>query len=94
MGFGMLTLGNQATPRQILFFLTQAFLDYQREAFEVLIERSDNPTAHLVDFPTLRDDDLFTLNNPLNPFSNRSTAQDHRYSNLAEITFNQGLKWF
>ncbi len=94
MGFGMLNLGNESTPGQTPFFLTQAFLDYQGESFEVLIGRSDNPTAHLVDFPTLRDDDLFTLTNPSNPLSNGSVAQDHRYSNVAEVTFNQGLKWF
>ncbi len=93
MGLGMLTLGND-TPGQTPFFLTQAFVDYQGESLEVLIGRSDNPTAHLVDFPTLRDDDLFTLTNPLNPLSNGSVAQDHRYSNVAEITLNQGLKWF
>jgi hypothetical protein len=48
----------------------------------------------LVDFPTLRDDDLFTLNNPLNPFSNGSVPQEHRYSNVAEVTLNQDLKFF
>jgi hypothetical protein len=94
MGFGMLTLGNDGTPGQTPFFLTQAFVDYQAETVEVLIGRSDNPTAHLVDFPTLRDDDLFTLTNPLNPLSNGSIAQEHRYANVAEVTFNQGLKWF
>ena len=93
MGFGLLTLGNDA-PAGTPFFLTQAFLDYQTENVEVLIGRSDNPTAHLVDFPTLRDDDLFSLTNPLNPYTTVSVAQDHRYSNSAGVTFNQGLKFF
>jgi hypothetical protein len=94
MGFGMLTLGNDARPGGTPFFLSQAFLDYQGETLEVLIGRSDNPTAHLVDFPTLRDDDLYTLNNPLNPLSNGSATQEHRYSNVAQVTLNQGLAFF
>lgn len=94
MKFGLLTLPNEGASSQSPFFLTQAFVDYQAERIEVLIGRSDNPTAHLVDFPTLRDDDLFTLNNPLNPMSNGSSPQEHRYSNVAEVTFNQGLSYF
>ncbi|MBC7690244.1 MAG: hypothetical protein H7222_00615 [Methylotenera sp.] len=94
MGFGMLTLGNEGEPGNTPFFLSQAFLDYQGEKIEFLVGRSDNPTAHLVDFPTLRDDDLHTLNNPLNPLSNGTLAQDHRYSNVAAVTLNQGLKFF
>lgn len=93
MGFGLLTLGSDSSSGTSLF-LAQAFLDYQSEKVEVLLGRSDNPAAHLVDFPTLRDDDLFTLTNPLNPFSNGSVAQDHRYSNGAGVTLNQGLKFF
>jgi hypothetical protein len=93
MSFGMLTLGDQNSGQSALF-LTQAFVDYQAENLEVLIGRSDNPTAHVVDFPTLRDDDLFTLTNPLNPFSGGATAQDHRYSNVVEVTLNQGQKYF
>lgn len=94
MGFGLLTLGNEAEPGSTPFFISQAFLDYQGEKVEFLVGRSDNPTAHLVDFPTLRDDDLHTLNNPLNPVSNGRLAQDHRYSNVAAVTFNQGFKFF
>ena len=94
MGIGWLTTdeSNKGTDNQ--FFFDQAFVDYQSEKYEALIGRSDNPTAHLVDFPTLRGDDLVTLTNPLNPFSNGKNVEEHRYSNVASFTFNQNLKYF
>ncbi len=94
MGVGILALGNDGKTYGTPLFLSQAFVDYQSENIEFLFGRTDNPTAHLVDFPTLRDDDLFTLNNPLNPFSTGSVAQEHRYSNVIEMTLNQGLQFF
>ena len=42
-------------------FLNQAYLDYQSASFEAIVGRTDSPTAHLVDFPTLRGDDLMPL---------------------------------
>ena len=76
------------------YFVHQAFVDFQSEKFEALVGRTDNPTAHLVDFPTLRGDDLITLTNPLDPFSNGRNTEEHRYSNVAQVTYNQGLKYF
>jgi hypothetical protein len=93
-GLGWLTLDETNKGLGTQLFLNQAFLDYQSEKFEALVGRSDNPTAHLVDFPTIRGDDLVTLTNPMNPFSNGENKEEHRYSNVASVTTNQGLKYF
>lgn len=94
MGLGWLTLEETNAGRATQLFLNQAFLDYQSERIEILVGRADNPTAHLVDFPTARGDDLVTLTNPLNPYSNGRNAEEHRYSNVASFTLNQGLTYF
>lgn len=93
-GLGWLTLDetNRGTGAQL--FLHQGFVDYQSESFEAVVGRTDNPTAHFVDFPTLRGDDLLTLTNPTDPFSNGENAEEHRYANVASVTLNQGLRTF
>jgi hypothetical protein len=95
-GFGGLATdqANRGTGQKSDFFIHKAFVDVQTESFEALIGRSDNETAHLVDFPTLRGDDLVTLTNPVNPFSNGVNPEEHRYANVAAVTFNQGLSYF
>lgn len=93
-GLGWLTLDDTNKGLGTQLFLNQAFLDYQGERFEALVGRSDNPTAHLVDFPTIRGDDLVTLTNPMNPYSNGENAEEHRYSNVASVTINQGFKYY
>ena len=94
MAFGWLTTDDTNKGIGNPYFLHQAFVDFQDEKFEVLVGRSDNLTAHLVDFPTLRGDDLVTLTNPLNPFSNGNIVEEHRYANVASFTLNQKLKYF
>ncbi len=94
LGIGGLTLDESNSSSGTSFFIYQAFTDFQTESFEALVGRSDNATAHLVDFPTLRGDDLITLTNPLNPFSNGDNLEEHRYATLGSVTFNQGLKYF
>jgi hypothetical protein len=76
------------------YFAHQAFVDYQTQTFEALIGRTDSATAHLVDFPTLRGDDLVTLTNPVDPFSNGENTEEHRYSNVGSVTLNQDFKYF
>ena len=93
-GMGWLTTDESNKGTNSPFFLHQAFLDYQDEALEAIIGRSDNLTGHLVDFPTLRGDDLITLTNPLDPFSNGKNVEEHRYANVAALTLNQKLKFF
>lgn len=98
-GIGSFVIGGLTTEQAVtgsgnLFFLHQAVVDYQAKSFEAAIGRTDNPTAHLIDFPTLRGDDLITLLNPLDPYSNGVNIEEHRYSNVASVTFNQGLNYF
>ena len=94
VGLGWLTLEDTNKGLATQLFSNQTFLDYQSERFEALVGRTDNPTAHVIDFPTLRGDDLITLLNPLNPYSNGQNIEEHRYSNVASITLNQGLKYY
>jgi len=94
LGFGGLTNEESVQGGGNFLFLHQGFVDFQSETVEALIGRSDNPTAHLIDFPTLRGDDLVTLTNPLDPFSNGKNVEEHRYSNVASATINQGLQYF
>lgn len=93
-GLGWLTVDDTNKGVENQLFLNQGFLDFQNEHFEALIGRTDNPTAHLIDFPTLRGDDSITLLNPLNPYSNGRNAEEHRYSNVASVSLNQGFKYF
>ncbi|MDR3608723.1 MAG: hypothetical protein P4M08_15270 [Oligoflexia bacterium] len=94
LGFGVLSPdeGNAGTTNPL--FVHQAFVDYQAESAEFLIGRSDNRASHLVDFPTLREEDLITFTNPLDPFSNGSVLEEHRYANVASFTLNQDLTYF
>jgi hypothetical protein len=94
MGFGWLATDESNSGTNSQAFLYRAFVDIQTERYEALIGRSDNLTAHFVDFPTLRGDDLVTLTDPLNPFSNGTNPEEHRYANVAAITVNQKLKYF
>ena len=85
---------NSANNTSTNFFIHQAFVDYQSASWEFLAGRTDNPSAHLVDFPTIRGDDLITLLNPLNPLSNGENTEEHRYSNVVSATLNQNLSYF
>ncbi len=94
--FGSLTTdaANEGANKSSPYFVHQSFVNYQSAGVEVLVGRTDNQTAHLVDFPTIRGDDLTTLTNPTNPFSNGENPEEHRYSNVASVTLNQNLKYF
>lgn len=93
-GIGQLAIDESNKGTTSSLFLYQTFVDYQSESFEAFVGRGDNPNAHLVDFPTLRGDDLATLTNPMNPFSNGKNLEEHRYSNVASVSFNQKLTYF
>ncbi|MCA1596526.1 MAG: hypothetical protein LC772_08915 [Chloroflexi bacterium] len=98
-GIGSFTVGGLATDENnpgttTGLFIHQAFLDYQTRPFEAYVGRTDQPTAQIVTFPTLRGDDLLTFTNLLDPFSNGNNTEEHRYSNVAAATFNQGLRTF
>ena len=95
-GYGSLTTdsNNSGASTQNPFFVNQSILDYQSERYEFLIGRTDNQTAHIVDFPTLREEDLITLTNPLDPLSNGANIEEHRFANAAAFTMNQKLSYF
>ncbi len=96
---GSFTLGgltideaNTGTGKQI--FLHQAFLDFQELRFEGYVGRTNTPSAQIVMFPTVREDDLVDYTSVLNPFSDGKNIEEHRYSNVAALAFNQGLHSF
>lgn len=98
-GIGSFSLGGLAldqsnTGRGTQLFLHQAFVDYQTRALEAYLGRTDNPTAQIVAFPTLRGDDLIGFTNLLDPFSSGENVEEHRYANVAAVTLNQKLRTF
>lgn len=98
-GIGSFTLGGLAldqsnTGKGTGLFLHQAFVDYQARGTEAYVGRTDQPTAQIVTFPTLRGDDLITFTNLLDPFSSGENVEEHRYSNVAAVTLNQKLRHF
>ncbi len=98
-GIGSLAVGGLALDqtnvgRGTQLFLHQAYVDYQTQKLEAYLGRTDNPTAQIVTFPTLRGDDLITFTNLLDPFSSGDNVEEHRYSNVGAITFNQKLRTF
>ena len=92
--FGGLALDQTNTGRGTQVFLHQAFADYQDQTLEAYIGRTDQPTAQIVTFPTLRGDDLVTFTDLLDPFSSGDNVNEHRYSNVAAVTLNQKLTTF
>lgn len=98
-GIGSLNVGGLALEqtnvgRGTQLFLHQAYMDYQTQSLEAYLGRTDNPTAQIVTFPTLRGDDLITFTNLLDPFSSGENVEEHRYSNVASVTLNQHLRSF
>lgn len=97
-GIGSFVIGTTSTesdtaPSGTDFFLHQLYLDYQTRGLEGYIGRTDTGTR-LIDFPTLRGDDLNEFVNVLNPFSSGNNVQEHRYTNQASVVLNRGLRYF
>jgi hypothetical protein len=97
-GVGSFVLGATTTesdkaPSGTDLFLHQLYVDYQTRALETYLGRTDVGTR-LIDFPTVRGDDLNEFVNVLNPFSNGNNVQEHRYSNQAAVVFNSKLRYF
>jgi hypothetical protein len=99
-GIGSFGMGGVTTDQSLTghegtaIFLDRMYVDYQSEKMEFLIGRYDQPISHLVEFPTLRDDDLIHFTYPQNPLSNGQHSEEHQYSNQAAFTWNQGLTHF
>ncbi len=83
---------NMGTGKQI--FMHQAFLDFQEQHFEGYLGRTNTPSAQIVMFPTLREDDLVDYTSVLNPFSDGLNIEEHRFSNVAAVVLNQSLRSF
>jgi hypothetical protein len=75
-------------------FIHEAFLDYQSKEYEFYFGRTDNPANQLISFPTIRTEDFILFSNILDPFSNGKNIEEHRYSNVAALVFNQNLSTF
>ena len=98
-GIGSFSFGGVTTDESSAgggrdIFMHQALVDFQNLKFEAFLGRTDTPTSRFIEFPTLRGDDLIEYRTVLNPFSNGETIEEHRYSNVAAVEFNQGLKYF
>jgi hypothetical protein len=96
---GSFVVGEEATGQTIngnlgsQLFLNEAYGDYQSRHLESYIGRTNNPTQ-LIQFPTLRGDDLVTFTNLQDPFSNGQNTEEARYSNVAALVLNQNLHNF
>jgi hypothetical protein len=98
-GIGSFVFGSLLTDESLKgtgnpIFIHQAYVSYQAKWFEAMVGRSDNPMAQFIDFPTIRADDMITFTSYLDPFSNGSVVEDHRYANVGSFTLNQDLKTF
>lgn len=98
-GIGSISLGGLTVDQSNVglgtqFFLHQAVMDYQSKSFEAYIGRTDNPSSQLVAISTLRSDDLIDFTTLTNPFSDGKNVEEHRYSNVAAVVLNQGLRHF
>ncbi|MDE2125837.1 MAG: hypothetical protein KGJ62_04540 [Armatimonadetes bacterium] len=90
---GGITTDDNKNPGGTSFFMHQAYVDYETPTMEALIGRTDMPT-HLIDFPTIRGDDLNEYVNLLDPYSSGDNVEEHRYANQASVIFNHSLRYF
>ena len=88
---GLTSTESNRSPSGTDAFLHQLYLNVQTARIEGTIGRTDAGTR-LVDFPTLRGDDLNEFVNVLDPFSDGSNVQEHRYSNQATVVLHPGLR--
>ena len=95
-GIGSLVVGLTAaesnrSPSGTDAFLHQLYLNYQTNKLEAYIGRTDSGTR-LIDFPTVRGDDLNEFVNVLDPFSDGNNVQEHRYTNQATVVLHGNLR--
>lgn len=80
-------------PSDIGLFLHQLFINDESKDVSATLGRTDTATR-LIDFPTLRGDDLDEFVNVLDPFSSGSNAEEDRYANVASVQLNSKLSDF
>lgn len=90
---GTTTVGEREVTTGTNLFLHQLFLDYQTRPLEGYLGRT-NVATRLIEFPTVRGDDLNEFVNVLDPFSSGENPEEHRYGNVAAITLNHKLRYF
>ena len=90
---GTTTTESEKAPSGTEFFIHQLYVNYQARTLEGTIGRTDTGTR-LIDFPTIRGDELNEFVNVLNPFSSGANIEEHRYSNQAAVTLNSNLRSF
>jgi len=90
---GTTTVGEKEVINGTNLFVHQLFLDYQTRPLEAYLGRT-NTATFVVNFPTVRGDDLNEFVNVLNPFSSGENVEEHRYGNVAALTFNRKLRYF
>jgi hypothetical protein len=88
---GLTSTESNRSPSGTDAFLHQLYLNVQTAKIEGTIGRTDIGTR-LVDFPTLRGDDLNEFVNVLDPFSDGNNVQEHRYSNQAAVILHPSLR--
>ncbi len=88
---GLTSTESNRAPSGTDAFLHQLYLNYQTNKLEAYIGRTDTGTR-LVDFPTVRGDDLNEFVNVLDPFSNGNNIQEHRYTNQATVVLHGSLR--
>ncbi|MBN4059247.1 hypothetical protein JYT22_01185 [Endomicrobium sp. AH-315-J14] len=74
-------------------FFHQAYLFLEGRHFDVKIGRS-RVQSSIVEFPTVRDDDLLPFTDTPNQFSSGTTTEDHQYGNVLEFTGILSSKFF
>jgi hypothetical protein len=95
-GIGSFVVGVTSTesnraPSGTDAFLHQLYVNYQTNRLEGTIGRTDTGTR-LIDFPTIRGDDLNEFVNVLDPFSDGNNVQEHRYTNQATVMLHPSLR--
>lgn len=74
-------------------FFHQAYVFVESRNLDIKVGRS-RVQSSLIEFPTLRDDDLLPFTDVLNPFATGATTEDHQYANVLELTGNLASKYF
>jgi hypothetical protein len=97
-GIGSLVIGGTTTEENAAasgtnVFLHQLFLDYQTRPLEGSIGRT-NTATRLIEFPTVRGDDLIEFVTVLDPYSSGSNPEEHRYGDVAALALNRKLRYF
>ncbi|MBL4632525.1 MAG: hypothetical protein JKY56_01560 [Kofleriaceae bacterium] len=74
-------------------FFHQAYAFLEGQHFDLKIGRSRLQSS-VIEFPSVRDDDLLSYTDALNPMASGSTTEDHQFGNVLEATGIIRTKYF